>query len=34
MWTLERLSEGHRPVVLIFNQPGSGACETLLPEVD
>ncbi|WP_191496359.1 MauE/DoxX family redox-associated membrane protein [Mycobacterium simulans] len=34
MWTLARLSQAHRPVVLIFSQPGCGACEALLPEVD
>lgn len=33
IWTLDKLSEGRRPVVLIFSQPGCGACEALLPEV-
>ncbi|WP_191499952.1 MauE/DoxX family redox-associated membrane protein [Mycobacterium simulans] len=34
LWTLARLSQAHRPVVLVFTQPGCGACEALLPEVD
>ncbi|CAM4407380.1 Methylamine utilisation protein MauE [Mycobacterium basiliense] len=34
VWTLDRLSADHRPVVFIFSQPGCGACAALLPEVD
>jgi thiol-disulfide isomerase/thioredoxin len=33
IWTLDRLQEAHRPLVLIFSQPGCGACDALLPEV-
>jgi thiol-disulfide isomerase/thioredoxin len=31
--TLDELLENRRPVVLIFSQPGCGACDALLPEV-
>ena len=33
IWTLDGLLEAHRPLVLIFSQPGCGACDALLPEV-
>jgi thiol-disulfide isomerase/thioredoxin len=33
IWTLDKLLEAHRPLVLIFSQPGCGACDALLPEV-
>jgi thiol-disulfide isomerase/thioredoxin len=33
MWTLDKLLEPGAPVVLIFSQPGCGACDALLPEV-
>jgi thiol-disulfide isomerase/thioredoxin len=33
IWTLDKLLKPRRPVVLIFSQPGCGACDALLPEV-
>lgn len=33
IWTLDKLRETRRPLVLVFSQPGCGACELLLPEV-
>jgi hypothetical protein len=33
IWTLDRLQEDRRPLVLVFSQPGCGACDALLPEV-
>lgn len=33
IWTLRKLLEPRRPLVLIFSQPGCGACDLLLPEV-
>ncbi|WP_066913686.1 thioredoxin family protein [Mycobacterium interjectum] len=33
IWTLDELQENRRPLVLVFSQPGCGACEALLPEV-
>lgn len=32
-WTLDRLLQRRKPLVLIFSQPGCGACEQLLPDV-
>ncbi len=31
--TLDALGADHRPLVLVFGQPGCGACEALLPDV-
>ncbi|WP_156738243.1 thioredoxin family protein [Mycobacterium sp. E2699] len=31
--TLDSLQDDHRPLVLVFSQPGCGACEALLPEL-
>ncbi|MCV7425212.1 MauE/DoxX family redox-associated membrane protein [Mycobacterium montefiorense] len=33
IWTLDKLLERRRPLVLIFSQPGCGACDLLLPTV-
>jgi thiol-disulfide isomerase/thioredoxin len=33
VWTLDKLQERRRPLVLIFSLPGCGACDALLPEV-
>lgn len=33
IWTLDELLEHRRPLVLIFSQPGCGACDALLPQV-
>jgi thiol-disulfide isomerase/thioredoxin len=33
VWTLDKLLENHRPLLLVFSQPGCGACDALLPEV-
>lgn len=33
VWTLDELQEHRRPLVLVFSQPGCGACDALLPEV-
>lgn len=33
IWTLDKLLEPRRPLVLIFSQPGCGACDLLLPGV-
>jgi hypothetical protein len=33
IWTLDKLLAPRRPLVLIFSQPGCGACDLLLPEV-
>ncbi|CDO89430.1 hypothetical protein AWC29_12935 [Mycobacterium triplex] len=33
IWTLDRLAQPRRPLVLVFSQPGCGACDLLLPEV-
>ncbi|MCV7412694.1 thioredoxin family protein [Mycobacterium florentinum] len=33
VWTLDKLLEPRRPLMLIFSQPGCGACDLLLPEV-
>ncbi|MCV7149422.1 MauE/DoxX family redox-associated membrane protein [Mycobacterium riyadhense] len=32
-WTFDSLLEARKPLVLIFSQPGCGACDALLPEV-
>lgn len=32
-WTLDRLLAGKRPVLLVFSQPGCGACTALEPEL-
>jgi peroxiredoxin/uncharacterized membrane protein YphA (DoxX/SURF4 family) len=32
-WTLEALLAPHRPLLLVFADPGCGACEELLPDV-
>jgi hypothetical protein len=33
IWTLDRLLEPRLPLLLVFSQPGCGACDVLLPEV-
>jgi hypothetical protein len=33
-WTTEKLLDGQQALLLVFSQPGCGACEELLPEVD
>ncbi|SPM31927.1 MauE/DoxX family redox-associated membrane protein [Mycobacterium terramassiliense] len=33
VWTLDELQHNRRPLVLVFSQPGCGACDALLPEV-
>jgi hypothetical protein len=33
IWTLDKLLEPELPLVLVFSQPGCGACDVLLPEV-
>ncbi|MCV7440788.1 thioredoxin family protein [Mycobacterium paraense] len=33
VWTLDTLQENRRPLVLVFSQPGCGACDALLPDV-
>jgi hypothetical protein len=33
IWSLSTLLEKRRPLVLVFSQPGCGACSVLLPEV-
>ncbi|CQD16603.1 hypothetical protein BN1232_03596 [Mycobacterium lentiflavum] len=33
IWTLDALLQSRRPLVLVFSQPGCGACDLLLPEV-
>src|SRR5579871_1443232 len=33
LWTLEALLEPRAPLVLVFSQPGCGACDALLPAV-
>lgn len=32
-WNLEMLQESGRPLVLVFSQPGCGACDALMPEL-
>jgi peroxiredoxin len=32
-WTLDRLTEGGKPALLLFVDPGCGACNSLLPDV-
>lgn len=32
-WTLDRLLAERKPLVLVFSQPGCGACEQMLPEL-
>lgn len=32
-WTVARLLEGHKPLILVFSQPACGACRELLPDV-
>ncbi|OBG41535.1 co-chaperone YbbN [Mycobacterium sp. E3198] len=33
IWTLDALQKDRRPLMLVFSQPGCGACDALLPEV-
>jgi thiol-disulfide isomerase/thioredoxin len=33
IWTIDELQGNRRPLVLVFSQPGCGACDALLPEV-